>query len=103
MAQERGWKLATAPKRITVQAGSEIARLLDEAAMAPLLLEKNGQLFRLDTVDKGRANIWADYDPNKALEGIRAAAGSWKDIDADAFKEGIHRSREEGTRPETRP
>jgi len=27
--------MATAPKRITVQAGSEIARLLDEAAMAP--------------------------------------------------------------------
>jgi hypothetical protein len=63
--------MATAPKRITVQAGSEIARLLDEAAMAPLLLEKNG-LFRLDTVGKERANSWADYDPNKALEGIRA-------------------------------
>jgi hypothetical protein len=63
--------MATAPKRITVQAGSEIARLLDEAAMAPLLLEKNG-LCRLDTVGNGRANSWADYDPNKALEGIRA-------------------------------
>ncbi|MHB8620467.1 MAG: hypothetical protein ACYDAG_12985 [Chloroflexota bacterium] len=93
--------MATAPKRIAVEPGSDIARLLDEAAMAPVLLEKNGH--RLDTVTTETENIWAGYDPKAALAGMRAAAGSWKDADPEKLKDFVYRSREEGTRPAIRP
>ena len=87
-------------KRVRVKPGSELDRLLQEAAATPLLLERDGELYRLE---RERENIWKAYDPNAALEGIRAAAGSWKDIDAEALKAYIYRARKEGTRPSDRP
>jgi hypothetical protein len=83
------------PKKIIVEPDSELARLLDEAAEQPLLLEKDGVRYRLD---KEEADIWAGYDPDAALEGIRAAAGSWKDIDAEAFKAYIRERRKASSR-----
>ncbi len=88
------------PKKIIVEPDSELARLLDEAAEQPLLLEKDGVRYRLD---KEEADIWASYDPDAALEGIRAAAGSWKDIEAEALKAYLYRAREAGSRPLNRP
>jgi hypothetical protein len=66
-----------------------------------VLLEKDGKLYRLARLD--RDDIWASYDPKTALDGIDAAAGSWSDIDAEAFKTFIYRAREEGSRPPDRP
>lgn len=88
------------PKTIEVEPGSEIADLLDEAAETPLLLVKNGVRFRLD---RDEEDIWANYDPERARAGMRAAAGAWKGMDAEAFKEYVYRGREEGTRPPDRP
>ncbi|HQZ91387.1 MAG TPA: hypothetical protein PLR44_15135 [Thermomicrobiales bacterium] len=31
-------------------------------------------------------DIWADYDPERAMAGIEAAAGSWSDVDTDALR-----------------
>ncbi len=84
------------PKKIIVHPNSEVARLLDEAAEQPLLLEKDGVQYRLDR--EGTA-IRADYDPEVAREGIRKAAGSWKDIDAEAFKAYIRERRSASSRP----
>ncbi|MBI4318448.1 MAG: hypothetical protein HY675_08160 [Chloroflexi bacterium] len=42
---------------------------------------------------------WTGYDPEAALAGIRAAAGSWKDLDTEALKKHIYRARREGSRP----
>lgn len=86
-------------KRVKVIPGSELDRLLEEAARAPLLLEKDGECYRLEREE----DISHSYDPEAALEGIRAAAGSWKDIDAEALKAYIYRAREKGTRPANRP
>ncbi|MGH2458373.1 MAG: hypothetical protein ACRDIY_05845 [Chloroflexota bacterium] len=82
-------------KTVKVSEGSEIANLLDRASAEPLLLESRGSLNRLT---REPDNIWADYDPRAALEGIRKAAGSWKGVDAEAFKANLYRAREEGTR-----
>jgi hypothetical protein len=86
----------TAPKKIIVNPNSEVARLLDEAADRPLLLEKDGVRYRLD---REETDIWAGYDPEAAIEGIRAAAGSWKDIDAEVFKAYIRERRKASSRP----
>lgn len=89
--------MATEPKRVAVEPGSELARLLDEASRTPLLFEMGGVTFRLATESSPRS---ADYNPRAAVAAMRAAAGSWKDIDPQAFKEFLYRSREEGTKPE---
>jgi hypothetical protein len=88
-------------KRIKVTPGSEVAKLLDEAATAPLLLEKDGELYRLDRTEE--EDLWAGYDPTAVDEAITAAAGKWADLDADALIAAVYRARAEGSRPATRP
>jgi hypothetical protein len=83
------------PKKIIVNPNSEVARLLDKAAERALLLEKDGVRYHLD---KEETDIWAGYDPEAALEGIQKAAGSWKDIDAEAFKAYIRERRKASSR-----
>ena len=101
--------MASEPKTIEVAPGSELDRLLDEAAERPLRLVRGGEEFRLQAVTDGRGTIPGDetrgaperdeeaiartlrQPPSaeqmaRSIEGIRRAAGSWKDIDAEAFK-----------------
>src|SRR4051794_32737887 len=52
------------PKRIKIEPGSELARLLEEANKTPLLLEKDGILYHLTASDQ-EEDIWADYDPEQ--------------------------------------
>ncbi len=91
--------MAREPKRIRVSRGTELARLLDEAAAGPLLLDKDGELYRLSRAEV--EDVWADYDPEKVREAVASYAGSWRDIDLEAFKALIYRAREEGTKPLT--
>ena len=82
-------------KRIAVEPGSEIANLLEEASTTPLLLEKDGMLYRLTPEEQ--ADIWAGYDPDKVREAVAKTAGSWSDIDPDALIAAIYKAREEGS------
>lgn len=86
------------PTPIKVTPGSELAHLLDAAVGSLIVLEKDGVLYRVTAV--AADDPFAGYDPDAAREGIRAAAGSWSDIDAEALKAHLYRAREEGTRPE---
>lgn len=95
--------MAVESKKITVRPGSDMAHLLEMAVKAPVLLEKDGVLFRVNAVEASVEEPWARYDPTAALAGMRAAAGSWADLDAEELKANIYRGREEGTRPATRP
>ncbi len=92
--------MASEPTTITVEAGSELDRLLDEAAGGPVRLVRNADRFRLVREDD---DIWAGYDPERARAGMRAAAGKWSDLDAEALKAYISLAREEGSRPPDRP
>ena len=92
--------MVSEPKTVEVEPGSELDRLLDEAAKTPLRLVRNGARFRLVPEDE---DPWAGYDAERAREAMRAAAGTWPDLDAEEMKEYIYRGREEGTRPPDRP
>jgi hypothetical protein len=85
---------AKEPRTIKVAPGSELAKLLQEAAVGPVLLEQDGSLFRVEADEPSR------YDPDRALAGIRKAAGTWADLDADDVKAYVYRGRAQGTRPE---
>lgn len=90
-------------KKIRVPEGSDLAKLLSEAATRPVLLEKNGELFRLERMEKESKEIFAGYDPDNVKEAIAATAGSWADLDTDKLIADIYQAREEGARPATRP
>lgn len=92
--------MSSEPRKIEVAPGSDLAQLLDEASAHPLLLEKDGVLYRLDTE---KEDIWAGYDPAKVQSTLSRTAGSWSDIDVDALISLLYRDREEGSRPVTRP
>ena len=95
--------MAREPRKIKVEAGSELAKLLTEAAEAPLLLEKNGELYRLARMNNEKEDIWEGYDPEKVSQAIKATAGTWADLDTDKLIKDIYSGREEGSRPATRP
>jgi hypothetical protein len=114
--------MAKEPIRIKVNPGSELAELLTRAEAIPIVLEKDGELYRLDRMTKegkvsspeevtrSRAGIlkaagsWKDIDGVAAktkadFEAFRAAAGSWKDVDTDKLIEDIYESRRRSSRP----
>jgi hypothetical protein len=91
-------------KIITVKPGSEIDRLLAEISESNIELDRDGVRYRIERIeDDGDSGTRLVYDPERALAGIRAAAGGWADIDVEALKDYLYRARDEGSRPITRP
>lgn len=74
---------------------------LPEEAEGWLTVSGEDAEVELTSADEG--DIWAGYDPERALKAFRETAGSLKEIDADARIAAIYRAREEGTRPISRP
>ena len=97
--------MTTSTRTIHVAPGSELDRLLQDATDGPFELEKDGVRYRVERVEAvAEEDIWANYDPEAARAGIRAAAGAWKGlVDPEELKASIYRAREEGTRPPDRP
>jgi hypothetical protein len=67
------------PKKIIVSEGSSLAKLLSDAAGRPILLEKNGELSRLERMET-EGNTRSPEEVTRSREGILKAAGSWKGI-----------------------
>ena len=93
--------MAKEPKRITIAPGNDAASLLDEAAMQPLLLEKDGRTYRLEA--ESAATGWPAPDPEIIREGLQRTAGSWSELDIDAEIAKVYEAREAGSRPADRP
>ncbi|MGI8553763.1 MAG: hypothetical protein ACR2PL_23685 [Dehalococcoidia bacterium] len=87
--------MAIVPIKIPVSAESELSAVLEQAARAPLLLERGGLVFRVTIEQRPPASA---SDPEIALASMRAAAGSWRDIDPEAFKAALYRAREDGSK-----
>jgi hypothetical protein len=85
-------------KKIIVPDGSSLAKLLTDAAARPILLEKNGELFRLEWMEQSeKAPTPADIA--RSREGILKAAGSWQGVDTKAFTAYIKDRRHSANRP----
>jgi hypothetical protein len=92
--------MATESKTIHVTDGDELARLIDAANEAPVILEKDGIRYRLSREDDGS---WAAYDPEAILSTLRAFSGTLSREEGERLKASIYRAREEGSRPADRP
>lgn len=84
---------------IRVTPDTDLPRLLDAAAKGPLLLERDGELFRLTRAD----DIAYEPDPDLVRRTLDETAGSWADLDVDAIIEEIYEARRAGSRPLDRP
>jgi hypothetical protein len=67
---------------------------------APILVERNGELFR---VAPEGGNPWAGYDPAAVEAAIARTAGSWADLGVDRAVAALYAAREAGSRPPGRP
>ncbi len=85
------------PKKITVTKGSSLDKLLTEAAVRPILLEKNGEVFLLERM--GNEETLSPDAVARSKDGILKAAGSWKGIDTEGFKAYIKERRQTANRP----
>jgi uncharacterized protein YaiI (UPF0178 family) len=86
------------PKKIIVSEDSSLAKLLSDAAASPILLEKNGELYRLERMET-EDNTLSPEDVSRSKDGILKAAGSWQGIDTEAFKAYIADRRHTANRP----
>jgi hypothetical protein len=85
-------------KKIKVTAASDLAKLLSDAAASPILLEKNGELYRLERMEHTSTMPTPD-DIARSRDGILKAAGTWKGMDTEAFKAYIADRRHTTNRP----
>jgi hypothetical protein len=64
-----------------------------------VLVEKEGVLFRLEPENAPeKADIWADYDPEKVKQGLKRSAGALAGVDHEALKKDIRSQREQDSR-----
>ncbi|MEA2510789.1 MAG: hypothetical protein QOJ59_276 [Thermomicrobiales bacterium] len=91
-------------KTVKVTPESTVDELLHDADAEPVLLEKNGAVYRLSRED-AKGDVWAGYepDPDAIDHMLDEVAGSWRDLDVDKMIADIYESREMGTRPIDRP
>lgn len=92
--------MASETMTITVDPDSELGRALETSDESPVILVRDGARFR---VTRDSDDPWANYDPERFLEGLREIAGTISPEEGERMKELIYRGREEGTRPITRP
>ncbi len=89
-------------KTVEIEPDSETAKIIVEASENPTVLVINGSRFRVKRETGSPAPTenghWEGYNPQRAIDGMRAAAGSWRNIDTEQLKEDIRRWREEGSR-----
>lgn len=89
------------PELIRIGDDSNLQTILESIGQDSVVIEHRGVRYRVHRESLEIAddeNPFAGYDPERALAGMQAAAGSWSDIDADEMKELIYRAREEGSR-----
>ena len=87
--------MTIARKTIRVTDEIELLDLLDDAAKEPVIIERDGDRFRLGRDD----DIAYEPDPQLVRATLAATAGSWADLDIDRVIRELHEARETGTRP----
>ena len=77
---------------IKLNPDDELARQLNGSDARPIILEVNGICYDVIRRDD---NIWADYDPNRALEAVEKSAGILRraGVDAEHLEKDIYEDR----------
>jgi hypothetical protein len=97
--------MASTTETLKVTDHSEIGPLLSDADEGPVLLEKDGVVYRLNRVGRtdAKQDLWAAYDQERLLRTLDEVAGSWADLDTDRMIRDVYEARERGSRPIDKP
>jgi hypothetical protein len=97
MAARSGSAMSAQPQPYHVTPDSELWTLLDQSEATSVLIEKDGNLYRLMPVDDGQTTAeddpWARYDPEKVKQALRASAGALNGVDTEQLLTDIHEAR----------
>jgi hypothetical protein len=88
------------PTKITAK--TDLDALLDEAAKAPVLLERRGILYRL-SLDEDAKRDKTNSEREGELRALDETIGSWADLDIDKIIEDIYEARRAGSRTPVDP
>jgi hypothetical protein len=91
--------MASNLKPIPVTPETDLPKLLDDAAKGPVLLERDGELLRLERED----DIAYEPDPVQVRQILDETVGSWADLDIDTIIAEHYEARRAGSRPPDRP
>ncbi len=82
-------------KVIHIEPDSETGKLLQLVENEPVSLESKGVRYRIEREQVGKEDIFANYDPAKALEGLRKGIGMFEGMDIEEFMREIKAQREQ--------
>lgn len=85
-------------KTIKVEPGTPLASVLDDAAKAPVWLERDGDRFRLAPEAEAEGDPWARYDPEAVARALRESAGALRGVDTKALLRDIAAARGQHSR-----
>lgn len=86
-------------KPVKVTSGSDLMRLVDEAATnSPVLLERHGVIYRLSKVAES-LDVDDEPDAEAVRQNLTETVGSWADLDTDKLIDDMYEARRAGTRP----
>jgi hypothetical protein len=88
------------PRPIPITEETDLRDLLDEAGRGPVLLERDGERFRLVREED---DINYEPDPERVRKVLDETVGGWADLDIDAIIADIYEARRAGSRPPDRP
>jgi hypothetical protein len=103
--QSQEIKPMVATKTLHVSPESELGVLLHDALEAgePVIIDTGDAVYRLDVESTARVTDQrrrpSPGEVERSRAGVREAAGSWRDIDADALKAYIRERRQTANRP----
>ena len=82
-------------KIIHVRPESEVAHLLEEAESVPVILEKDGEFYRLNREERKPEDIWAGYDPQQAREALKRSIGALAHVNREELLRDLREQREQ--------
>ncbi len=83
------------PKPIHIEPTSDTARLLEQADEIPLTVESRGRIYRIERQER---TTLENYDPAKALAGLRSGIGLYDGIDVKTAMREIREQRDQADR-----
>lgn len=79
-------------KLIHIEPGGEAEKLLKLVGEEPITVECGGVRYR---IEREVVDLFADYDPEKALAALRSLIGIYDGLDIEEFKREILEQREQ--------
>jgi hypothetical protein len=84
-------------KTIRVGRESKLFDVLASAALGPVLLEQNGEIYQVSLVTRP-PDPFRDYDPVAARDALRKASLALEGVDTEALKARLHAERGQADR-----